>query len=224
MRRFYAVSAAIDTQSEQIISCANRMLEKEANFDEIGEEIVICIVEMTRILNRMYEKCRPKVFYDRIRAYLKGWLNDPQLPDGLTYDLGPNETRKTMKLAGGSAAQNPTVQLLDILLGVKHGEDTDDLMISGCAGCQRMNYLKAMRTYMPREHEEYLNNLEEKFSKIIEKFKKCDSYNSCVMALTNFRSELNNMLTMYIVRQSETSRGTGVLVSAMEESSIEGGK
>lgn len=221
---FYAVSASIDVQSERIISCAERIFEVEGNSvqfneigNEIGNEIAKCIEEMTRKMNKMYEKCRPEVFYDQVRKYLSGWLNDPKLPDGLIYDLGGNESLK-MKLAGGSAAQNPTIQLLDILLGVKHKEDSEDLMISGSgsssSACPRMNYLGAMRTYMPREHCEYLNNLELKMTNgsIFEKFKSCASYASCVKSLTNFRCEHIKMVTRYIICQNKSGGlplGTG---------------
>lgn len=217
---FYAVSAAIDTQSNRVISCANKIIEAEgeADFYVIGCEITKSVEEMTRLLNRMYEKCRPEVFYGQVRKYLNGWLNDPQLPYGLTYDLGP-EKSVAMKLAGGSAAQNPTIQLLDILLGVKHEADTEDLMISGyntsTSGCPRINYLGAMRTYMPSEHSDYLNNLEARIKAkgVIEKFKNSESFYSCVRALSNFRSEHIKMVARYIICQSGKSTtkplGTG---------------
>jgi indoleamine 2,3-dioxygenase len=209
---FYAVSAAIDTQSYRIISCADRIFEegKGADFNEIGRVISESIEEMTRILNKMYEKCRPSVFYGQVRKYLTGWLNDPQLPEGLTYELGPDQSIE-MKLAGGSAAQNPTIQLLDILLGVKHEADTEDLMIPGYNGCPRMNYLGAMRTYMPREHEEYLNNLEKRATSFIKEFKGENSYNFCIKSLANFRSEHIKMVARYIICQIKTSKplGTG---------------
>ena len=209
---FYAVSAAIDTQSEILIKNVNKLLDQNGDLDEIGVEITRSIEEMTRILNKMYEKCRPEIFNGQVRRYLTGWLNDPELPDGLIYELGRDRSEEQMKLAGGSAAQNPTVQLLDILLGVKHERDTEDLMISGynMSGCPRMNYLGAMRTYMPTEHREYLNNFERRMCQL-EKFKETEGYQSCVKALINFRSEHIKMVTLFIVCQSKKGNplGTG---------------
>lgn len=212
---FYAVSAAIDIQSESIIACAERLFDANVDFDLIGREISESLMLMTGILNKMYEKCRPEVFYGQVRRYLAGWLNDPELPDGLIYELADGN-RTTMKLAGGSAAQNPTIQLFDILLGVKHASDSDDLMISGynVNGCPRMNYLGAMRTYMPAEHREYLNNLEKRIKEynLVERYKGTEGHNSCVKALANFRSEHIKMVARFIVCQNKSSGsplGTG---------------
>lgn len=213
---FYAVSAAIDIQSEKIITYADTIFDAHVDFDLLGKEVTEALMLMTGTLNRMYEKCRPEVFYGQLRRYLAGWLNDPELPDGLTYELVSGGGSTRMKLAGGSAAQNPTIQLLDILLGVKHGNDIEDLTVFGynMNGCPRMNYLGAMRTYMPTEHREYLNNLEERVKEVnfIERFKETEGYNSCIKALANFRSEHIKMVARYIVCQNKSSGsplGTG---------------
>lgn len=211
---FYAISAAIDIHSERLIAVAERIFDSNADFDLFSREVKESLVLMTGILNKMYEKCRPEVFYGQVRRYLAGWLNDPELPDGLVYEL--SSRKEILKLAGGSAAQNPTIQLLDILLGVKHGNDADDLTILAynVNGCPRMNYLGAMRTYMPAEHREYLNNLETKIKEfcLMERFKSSVGYNECIKALANFRSEHIKMVARYIVCQNKSSGsplGTG---------------
>lgn len=243
---FYAISAAIDVRSSSIIKIIDSVLTQE-NYDDdndwFAEKLENEIKIITRILQRMYERCRPEIFYNKIRMYLSGWLNDREIgPDGLIYQLTTSNTKENadtsakfvqFKLAGGSAAQNPTIQLLDVILGVKHGNNPDNLMIaefkccdygSGGGGCPsrpqhhehvNVNYLNAMRTYMPKEHRDYLNELGEKLQSNFyfnEKFKKTDGYKKCVKALIEFRSEHIKMVTHYIICQKkveERVQGTG---------------
>jgi indoleamine 2,3-dioxygenase len=212
---FYAISAAIDTKSSVISELGDAIHDAAMNndsfiLDKCGFQLAEVIRSITVVLNRMYELCRPEVFNSSVRPYLNGWLNDPLLPDGLCYKLSENDgqgEKVFMKLAGGSAAQNPTIQLIDVILFVKHGEDESSLMIPGCCrGSGKMNYLGAMRTYMPREHSQYLNYLEEKFQSVRDRFQCSESYKHCIEALNDFRSEHIKMVTRYI---DSGSRGTG---------------
>jgi len=207
---FYAISAAIDAHSGEISMIAEGLLH-ESNYSSMNNlalELSKKIRELTSVLNRMYERCRPEVFSGHVRPYLNGWLNDSEFPEGLCYKLSDDRC-EYMKLAGGSAAQNPTVQLLDVILDVKHGADEDSLMLPGYrATCQgRMNYLGAMRTYMPREHCDYLNALEQEFKPVHSLLKQTENYKLCVEALKDFRTEHIKMVTRYIVCGS--MRGTG---------------
>ena len=243
---FYAISAAIDARSSSIIKIVDSILaldNYENDNDEndwFAEKLENEIKTITRILQRMYERCRPEIFYNKIRMYLSGWLNDREIgPDGLTYQLTTKTTNNNadgnekttfvqLKLAGGSAAQNPTIQLLDVILGVKHGNDPDNLTISefkycdfgdNVGGCpsrnHHVNYLNAMRTYMPKEHRDYLNELGEKLksnSYFNKKFKSTDGYKKCLKALIEFRSEHIKMVAHYIICQTKTEervQGTG---------------
>lgn len=163
----------------------------------------------------MYERCRPEVFYGQVRGYLRGWFNDPEFQedDGLIYELTRDgRETTTFNLAGGSAAQNPTIQLLDILLGVKHAEGSEDNMMLKSNGCL-MDYLSAMRTYMPREHSTYLDNLEAALSQSgrLEMFKLTEGYVKCIEALTKFRTEHIKMVTRYITCQSRKCKNEEIL-------------
>ena len=219
---FYAISAAVDLRSREIIKLASRMNEmdiKGEELNEIGHELSEQIRDITAVLNRIYERCRPDVFYRDIRRYLAGWFNDPEFKEsgGLVYEL-PCKT-VTMNLAGGSAAQNPTIQLIDILLGVKHVEmmssdfHLEEYKGTTCANSKEMDYLGAMRTYMPKEHREFLNLLETRINnnEALSEFKKTDGFRECVRAMTEFRSEHLKMVTLYIICQSNTEnvQGTG---------------
>ena len=216
---FYAVSAAIDIKSRDIISMAEELKCDGVDYNEIGFRLAITIEEITRILNRMYEKCRPEIFYNRIRRYFSGWFNDPNFSEtgGLMYELCEGESI-VLNLAGGSAAQNPTIQLIDILLDVKHADEREyailcnwDRQPSCCPALGHQenpaSYLRAMREYMPREHREYLSSIEDR--KVKEAFKLTAGYEASLKALENFRSEHIKMVTRYIICQNSRAKGTG---------------
>lgn len=219
---FYAVSAAIDSLSRDIISIISEIAENgaDSDLDEIGFRLAAIIDEMTRVLNRMYEKCRPEVFYNRIRRYFSGWFNDPNFEEtgGLIYELPDGSV--VLNLAGGSAAQNPTVQLLDILLDVKHSDEPEyatlcnwDAPLNCCpvigGGGDRASYLLAMRKYMPREHRQYLSEIAKRPLDRQAAFKRTAGYAEAIKALTNFRSEHIKMVTGYVVCQNSRAMGTG---------------
>lgn len=219
---FYAISAAIDLESRDILRISEDLLKCEdpdnSKFLFISERLCEKIQLITRILNRMYEKCKPEIFYNRVRRYLAGWFKDPKFQEsqGLVYELSPKGDTVTFNLAGGSAAQNPTIQLIDVILGVKHDGNSSDLTLKGYndgEGCV-LDYLSAMRTYMPPEHANFLNRLEKdlRSSGILEKFKSTEGHGKCLKALSDFRSEHIKMVTRYIICQSarsENVKGTG---------------
>lgn len=76
---------------------------------------------LSRILERMYEKCRPAVFFHQLRPYLAGSKNMALagLPNGLFYDIG-DEKGEWRQYSGGSNAQSSLIQSFDVFLGVEH--------------------------------------------------------------------------------------------------------
>lgn len=181
---------------------------ESSDFESKGSELALQIDELSLVLNRMYERCGPKIFTFKIRRFFEGWLHE-----GMKYEL-ERDKMVLLKLAGGSAAQNPTIQLLDIFLGINHGEmmikgyDEHDPQLSGCP----MNYLRAMRTYMPHEHRFYLDSLETKVKSKPESmnlFKMTGAYKKCVESLVKFRNEHIKMVARYVVSQRPSSWGTG---------------
>lgn len=88
------------------------------------------ILELSDILDRMWEKCTPSIFYAQIRPFFAGaqGMEEAGLPRGILFDTGDGNER-WCKLAGGTAAQSSLFAFFDVALGVshvsKHGMDTD---------------------------------------------------------------------------------------------------
>lgn len=208
---FYAVSAGVDVLSGELIGIVEGgQLEDE----DVGMRISEIIDKITSVIDRMYEKCRPDVFFNRIRRYFSGWFNDPRFSKagGLEYEISKDESI-ILNLAGGSAAQNPTIQLLDILLNVNHENESEyttlcDIEgVNGCCPVVTGSYLKAMRDYMPREHREFLSMIERDNNLRLKGSAK--GYSECIKSLINFRSQHIKMVTRYIICQNTQAKGTG---------------
>lgn len=217
---FYTVSLLIEAQSGELIPLFLQLQEvaDAQNYNSLQtglQQLSARITDLqTNFLGRMYEENIPAVFYQRVRRYLSGWFNDEHMPKGLYYGLDPNPRR----LAGGSAAQSPLIQCLDIVLGIRHAKrpDHEDTGV-GSAG----NYLLEMRQYMSANHRAFLEWLEGRVNLWAAIGKdgvpeECrEAFNECVRRLRCFRDKHLAMVTTYINIQAAKSdakssvKGTG---------------
>ena len=151
--------------------------------------IYITLKNITNILNRMYEKCDRKHFYQTQRIFLTGSTNKSLFPNGLNYQLSNGSSEKII-VSGGSAAQSTLIQMIDVILGIKHTN----------------NFLNDMRDYMPRWHRQLLIWLESTES-IIDIINRCPDkikylikYNKCVKLLDKFRAKHIAMVNYYVIK------------------------
>ena len=199
---FYTVSIALEAHSAEIIRLCLDISEASNDEDyphlqSLLHELATKINELTSTLVRMYEENIPAVFYQRVRPYLAGWLNNDALPGGIYYG---NETTPR-KYAGGSAAQSPLIQSLDIVLGIRHAKCLDHENTGvGSAG----NYLVGMRRYMSTSHREFLGWLEENIN-IHAMLNRPgvpanvhEAFNGCVSSLRTFRDKHMAMVCAYV--------------------------
>ncbi|KAK3301738.1 Indoleamine 2,3-dioxygenase [Chaetomium strumarium] len=135
---FYMVSVAMEAQGGYIIPVMLHALESLHHHHHPEQqspavynttiasldELTSCIGTLGKLLDRMDERCRPPVFYHRIRPFLAGSKNMSAagLPRGVFYDEGDNGGRKGewRELRGGSNGQSSLIQFLDLVLGVEH--------------------------------------------------------------------------------------------------------
>ena len=50
------------------------------------QEIAASLQTIHNILLRMPERCEPNTYYHRVRPYMFGWKDNPDLPDGMVYE------------------------------------------------------------------------------------------------------------------------------------------
>ncbi|RDA83898.1 hypothetical protein CP532_3365 [Ophiocordyceps camponoti-leonardi (nom. inval.)] len=152
---FYLISVAMEAKAADMV---NRMMDalaavKTRDYPLITEalrDLCRCIDDLGILLNRMYEKCDPLVFYHEIRPLLAGSRNmeSAGLPRGVFYDEGDGEG-EWRQLRGGSNGQSSLIQFFDVVLGVEHEGHGD-----------KSSYHAEMREYMPGPHRRFLVHAE----------------------------------------------------------------
>jgi indoleamine 2,3-dioxygenase len=152
---------------------------------------------MYATLRRMPEWCEPFIYYHRVRPYIHGWKNHPDLPEGVIYDGVEAYGGRPQQFRGETGAQSSIVPALDAMLGVGHKED----MLS--------TYLKEMRNYMPPARRAFLSALEKRdsvrpFAQRAGRRSLTSAYNGCLDALENFRSLHFEYAATYIFQQAQT--------------------
>lgn len=130
------------------------------------------------LMNRMYEKCDPHIYYHRFRPFLFGWFNNPELPQGMIYEGAYGD--RPQHFHGQTGAQSSVIPALDALLGIELEHD------------EMRSYLEAMRGCMPVAHRRFIEATWRGPS--LREFSKAhlgelrDPYNRAVRLLNAFRS------------------------------------
>ena len=121
---FYVSLIAIEARGGPIISLALRAFTSvlSSNSPEVTsclQEMAGLIYELGSMLPRMYERCDPQFFYNRIRPFLAGTKGSSDLPKGLFYEDGTGGG-EYYQYVGPSAVQSSLLQFIDAALGVSH--------------------------------------------------------------------------------------------------------
>ncbi|OJI98359.1 hypothetical protein ASPVEDRAFT_80016 [Aspergillus versicolor CBS 583.65] len=210
---FFMISVAMEARGAQIVQLMLDTIQAvtagdhqrvAAYLNQINEGFH----ELSRILERMYEKCRPAVFFHQLRPYLAGSKNmaSAGLPNGLFYDIGDGKG-EWRQYSGGSNAQSSLIQSFDVFLGVEHsamGSPTK-AELPKAQPLGKTPYIQEMRNYMPGPHRRFLEMLT-RSSNVREFAMACklgssvrDAYNSAVMSLGSFRDKHIQIVARYII-------------------------
>ena len=146
---FIMIHIAIEHEAKEILNNLKTYYLDKNEDQSYLENALVSIKKINQIMNRMPEKCDPFIYYNRVRPYIFGWKNNPATPNGVIYE-GVAEYGGTPQLfRGETGAQSSIVPALDALLGVTHSNDP------------LKEYLDEMRLYMPKEHRNLLNDLDQ---------------------------------------------------------------
>ena len=146
---FIMIHIAIEHEAKEILNNLKTYYLDKNEDQSYLENALVSIKKINQIMNRMPENCDPFIYYNRVRPYIFGWKNNPATPNGVIY-LGVEEYGGTPQLfRGETGAQSSIVPALDALLGVTHSNDP------------LKEYLDEMRLYMPKEHRNLLNDLDQ---------------------------------------------------------------
>ncbi len=153
--------------------------------DALQQQLALMVQTLTDIntsMDRMPEHCDPYIYYHRVRPYIHGWKANPALPNGLLYNGVTEYQQQPQKFKGETGAQSSIVPSFDAALDIEHEDNP------------LKEHLNEMRLYMPPQHVEFINTVEQGAS--IRQFildnahnnsALRDLYNQCIHLLDRFR-------------------------------------
>ena len=157
--------------------------------------VALALKRVNVTMNRMVERCDPYIYFHRVRPYIHGWRNHPDIPQGVVYEGVEAYGGKPQTFRGETGAQSAIVPCLDAVLGVGHAPD------------ELRTYLMEMRTYMPPNHQAFLAHLESgtNVRSFVEKGGRelKAAYNACVGEVETFRSKHLEYAARYIFHQAQ---------------------
>ena len=218
---FYLISVMVEGQGARSIPLMVDAIQAAASQDY--KFVVVALHELKNIINhlgrlleRMYERCAPGVFYHEIRPILAGSKNMSAagLPNGVYFDLGIG-AGEWKQLRGGSNAQSSLIQFFDAVLGVEHKSTGND---STTGSAKEPPFHEEMRQYMPGPHRRFL----EEISSItnIQRLAMADTphplqielrlaYQAAIQALSDFRGIHMQIVARYIIIPSRQASMPG---------------
>ena len=146
---FIMIHIAIEHEAKEILNNLKTYYLDKNKDQSYLENALVSIKKINQIMNRMPEKCDPFIYYNRVRPYIFGWKNNPATPNGVIYEGVEEYGGNPQLFRGETGAQSSIVPALDALLGVTHSNDP------------LKEYLDEMRLYMPKEHRNLLNDLDQ---------------------------------------------------------------
>ena len=146
---FIMIHIAIEHEAKEILNNLKTYYLDKNEDQSYLENALVSIKKINQIMNRMPEKCDPFIYYNRVRPYIFGWKNNPATPNGVIYEGVEEYGGNPQLFRGETGAQSSIVPSLDALLGVTHSNDP------------LKEYLDEMRLYMPKEHRNLLNDLDQ---------------------------------------------------------------
>ena len=184
-------------QSANVISKLNEM-NSIKDFSDNLKKIISSLRKVNSIFSRMPEKCDPYIYYHRVRPFIFGTKDNPDLKKGLIYEN--QYSNKPQYFRGETGAQSSIMPFLDGALGIHHTQD------------HLRHYLNEMREYMPPEHRKAIELVEKrsKAKHLISKSKQLTSeYNKCLEEIRIFRAQHLEFAATYIHKQSQIKNPFG---------------
>ena len=168
------------------------------------ETISRTLDKMHAILGRMQERCDPYIYYHRVRPFMFGWKDNPDLPGGVLYEGVERFGGKPVEFRGETGAQSSIVPAIDATLGIEH--ERDEMRV----------YLIEMFDYMPPAHRHFIAQRAAGPSlrsyvqtEMGAKPALREAYNGAVESLTRFRTRHIEYAALYILKPAKTEEAVG---------------
>jgi len=200
---FVTIHVCIEDAAREAIAAADSIskLNDKNSVKDFSDQLKLIISSLRKvnsIFSRMPEKCDPYVYYHRVRPFIFGTKDNPDLKEGLIYKNQFNN--KPQFFRGETGAQSSIMPFLDGALDIYHTED------------HLRHYLNEMRAYMPPKHRRSIEIVEKRSnakSCILESKKLTLEYNKCLEEIRVFRAQHLEFAATYINKQSQITNPFG---------------
>ena len=202
---FVTIHVCIEDAARGAIKAAKMISSLDASSDQNDLVKGLCLIKdsmkaVNEIFKRMPEKCDPYIYYHRVRPFIFGTKDNPDLPNGLIYEGEFNNQPQFYR--GETGAQSSIIPSLDGALQIEHTNDN------------LRHYLNEMREYMPKPHRQFIGELEANSqvrSLIKDSRDASQRYNDCLEEIRAFRALHLEYAGTYIHKQSQIKNpfGTG---------------
>jgi indoleamine 2,3-dioxygenase len=159
------------------------------------EGLAASLGEMNRTLDRMPERCRPEVYFRKVRPYIFGF-------DALVYEGCFDGAPQTLR--GETGAQSSIIPALLAGLGIRHKSSL------------LMDHLEDMRKYMPPAHRDFVVAQQSVREHVAAAARGGGAgrrlrelYNICLDEVIGFRSRHFEYAVNYIERRCDNPLATG---------------
>ena len=200
---FVTIHVCIENAASKAVNAATNLsnLNEDNSINDYLanlKDIVASLKEVNNIFSRMPEKCDPYIYYHRVRPFIFGTKDNPDLKKGLIYEGQFNN--KPQFFRGETGAQSSIMPFLDGALGIYHTKD------------HLRHYLNEMRDYMPPEHRKMIEDVESRSNAktYIQQSKRLvNEYNKCLEEIRKFRALHLEFAATYIHQQSQIKNPFG---------------
>jgi indoleamine 2,3-dioxygenase len=200
---FVTIHVCIENAASKAVNAATKLsyLNEDNSINDYLanlKDIVASLKEVNNIFSRMPEKCDPYIYYHRVRPFIFGTKDNPDLKKGLIYEGQFNN--KPQFFRGETGAQSSIMPFLDGALGIYHTKD------------HLRHYLNEMRDYMPPEHRKMIEDVESRSNAktyIQQSKRPVNEYNKCLEEIRRFRALHLEFAATYIHQQSQIKNPFG---------------
>ena len=200
---FVTIHVCIENAASKAVNAATKLsyLNEDNSINDYLanlKDIVASLKEVNNIFSRMPEKCDPYIYYHRVRPFIFGTKDNPDLKKGLIYEGQFNN--KPQFFRGETGAQSSIMPFLDGALGIYHTKD------------HLRHYLNEMRDYMPPDHRKMIEDVESRSNAktYIQQSKRLvNEYNKCLEEIRKFRALHLEFAATYIHQQSQIKNPFG---------------
>ena len=200
---FVTIHVCIENAAIDAIHAASQLSKLNESdsiftYSKYLKQIIKSLRQVNGIFSRMPEKCDPYVYYHRVRPFIFGTKDNPDLKKGLIYE---NQYKnKPQFFRGETGAQSSIIPYLDGALGIYHTED------------HLRHYLNEMRDYMPPDHRKMIEDVELRSNAkhfIHQSKQLTNEYNKCLEEIRIFRAQHLEFAATYIHKQSQIKNPFG---------------